>query len=198
MKDNFTKFRKLLCYLIISIFILGIGGEVVKAESATFGSRGTLHYRYWGSLDNQSDYLRYSTYFQQLYGTINGQQKDAFCLDTYSAPPTGISLELNNSILNANQRKIVMGVLAKADSDSEVTKLSTGEKYYITQAAIWYKLYGVHPNGTNGITQGFYNWVRSSKYSSAWNALIKAPTYDENKIYSLDVKGSSKLIESGD
>lgn len=198
MKNNFTKFRKLLCYLIISIFILGIGGEVVKAESATFGSRGTLHYRYWGSLDNQSDYLRYSTYFQQLYGTINGQQKDAFCLDTYSAPPTGISLELNNSILNANQRKIVMGVLAKADSDSEVTKLSAGEKYYITQAAIWYKLYGVHPNGTNGITQGFYNWVRSSKYSSAWNALIKAPTYDENKIYSLDVKGSSKLIESGD
>lgn len=198
MKNNFTKFRKLLYYLIISIFILGIGGEVVKAESATFGSRGTLHYRYWGSLDNQSDYLRYSTYFQQLYGTINGQQKDAFCLDTYSAPPTGISLELNNSILNANQRKIVMGVLAKADSDSEVTKLSAGEKYYITQAAIWYKLYGVHPNGTNGITQGFYNWVRSSKYSSAWNALIKAPTYDENKIYSLDVKGSSKLIESGD
>lgn len=198
MKNNFTKFRKLLCYLIISIFILGIGGEVVKAESATFGSRGTLHYRYWGSLDNQSDYLRYSTYFQQLYGTINGQQKDAFCLDTYSAPPTGISLELNNSILNANQRKIVMGVLAKADSDSEVTKLSAGEKYYITQAAIWYKLYGVHPNGTNGITQGFYNWVRSSKYSSAWNVLIKAPTYDENKIYSLDVKGSSKLIESGD
>ena len=187
MKNSFTKFRKLLCYLIISIFMIGIGGEVVKADTGWFSRKGN-----WIN-------LRPLTTVGHVYGVINGTEYDAFCIDPYFTVPYGLDFPLNNDLLSDSQRKTIMGILNVANEASDVRALSEDERYYLVQTAIWYRLYGVQPEGTPGITPNYETWVKSSKYSGVWNTLIKAPSYNENNEVRLDVNGSSsKLTESGD
>lgn len=180
MKGKFANL-KLLCFLLISFFILGFGGEV-KADNVNFSSHKPLS-------------IRSLTYFQWIYSTSTGQ--DAYCLEHSKMGPTqgGImSLGLNNNILNSNQRKTVINILRASQG---LTGLSSDERYYITQAAIWYAKDGIGPDGGEGITLGFYNWIKGSKYAGAWNTLMNARN---NAIVdpSIAIKGTKYTLEQSD
>lgn len=149
------KYLKLLCFLIISFFIIGFGGEV-KAE--VFYSKGTLNYRP-------------ETYFQQFYPS-NNANIDAYCINSSKAAPSGYNLTLMNGLIPDYARNGVINILRA----SQTLNLSAGERYYVTQAAIWYTIYGISYCKTcDGITQGFYNWI-STRYSTSWNTLMNART----------------------
>jgi len=179
MKGKFANL-KLLCFLLISFFILGFGGEVKANEN--FSSRQQLS-------------IRSVTYFQWIYNINNNQ--DAYCLEHSKMGPNpgGImSLGLNNSILNANQKKDIINILRASQG---LTGLSSAERYYITQAAIWYAKDGIGYDKGNGITQGFYNWIVTSKYAGAWNTLMNAR---KNAIVNpnIAIKGTKYTLEQTD
>lgn len=170
MKGKFTKL-KLLCFLLISFFILGFGGEV-KAE--VFYSHGTLNYR---SL----------TYFQWFYPSYNSNI-DAYCINSSFNAPIGLSMTYNNDLLiPSSKRNSIINIL----KESQNLNLTAGQRYYVTQAAIWYTLNGL---GHNGITPGFYSWI-STNYSTSWNRLINA---SKNKIVepSIAIKGTKYTLET--
>ncbi len=167
MKGRFNKL-KLLCCFIISIFILGFGGEV-KAE--VFYSKGTLNYR---SL----------TYFQWFYPSYNSNV-DAYCINSAFNAPSGLTMSQMPGLISNAKRNSIINIL----KTSQNLNLSAGERYYVTQAAIWYTLYGT---GYNGITPAFYNWI-STNYSNSWNTLMNSRT---NAVVqpTISIKGSDYTL----
>ena len=99
------KYLKLLCFLIISFFIIGFGGEV-KAE--VFYSKGTLNYRP-------------ETYFQQFYPS-NNANIDAYCINSSKAAPSGYNLTLMNGLIPDYARNGVINILRA----SQTLNLSAG------------------------------------------------------------------------
>ena len=155
MKGKFTKFRKLLCYVIISLFMFGIGGELVKAK--VFYSRDTLKYRYF-------PVPPYYTSFQWFYPADNPSE-DAWCLNSTRNPSSGYDLPYSNvSLIPATKKNSIINII----NASKNLNLSAGEKYYVTQAAIWYTLNGT---GTDGITTGFLSWLQTN-YGNSWKILM--------------------------
>ena len=155
MKGKFT-YLKLLCCLFISIFIFGFGGEV-RAE--TFNSHGLLKYRSYGS--------GYSQFFW-IYDVSNGQ--DAYCLDSNIDWYGGnITMQENGSYLSNNVKNQIINILKKSDS---LSWPSNGEKYYVTQAAIWVARHGYQFNG-RGVSTNFASWL-SSNYPQQWEALLNS------------------------
>ena len=172
MKGKFIKL-KLLCFLLISFFIFGFGGEV-KAE--VFYSKGTLNYRGL-------------TYFQWFYPSYNSNV-DAYCINSSFNAPTGLSMTYaGDSLIPSSKRDSIINIL----KESQNLNLTAGQRYYVTQAAIWYTLNGL---GTNGITPGFYSWI-STNYSTSWNRLINA---SKNKIVepNIAIKGTNYTLEASD
>jgi len=182
-----TKLKKLLCFLIVSIFVFGFGGEIAKADS--FTSKAKL------------DYL--GDYFQWKYNTTKGL--DAYCLDSASLSPAlvGGSRELTpvaniTDILHADKVDSVIKILKASES----LDLEAGKRYYVTQAAIWYTVDGIYSTGhQNGIADSFYKKITTtSPYNEAWQTLINASKSDDpvnpNTTLSIDAQ-DSKLSEDG-
>ena len=146
---------KLLCFLIISFFMIGIGG--VKAEVFYTHTPGdSLHYRP-------------ETYFQWFYPASNSNI-DAYCINSSKAAPSGYNLTLMPGLVPSYAKDAVINILRA----SQNLNLSAGERYYVTQAAIWYTIYGIsYCEHCDGITQGFYNWL-TTYYSTSWNTLMNA------------------------
>lgn len=180
-------FAKMLCLLIISMFIIGFGGEVVKAE--TFTTLGTLKYRKWGpgtSLDNY-------TYFQHIQ--LNGQ--DAYCLNRTMKFPR-VSLTLMEGLVPANKEQAIINVINAGTAKN--LGLTHGEAYYLTQAAVWFQLGGVDDvddkTDVDGINVGFYNWILSN-YPEQWKKLMDAAT--EKPIeYNLTISGTDSVLTESD
>jgi hypothetical protein len=172
---------KLLCFLFITFFILGFGGEV-RAEE--IGSRKATH-------------IRPETYFQWLYD-IN-ENRDVYCLNHSAlAPSAGSSysvglIDYSAIGLTDEQKNAIVNIIRKSSS---VAFNSDEERYYVTQAAIWYVKDGIRADGDDGITQGFYNWLISN-YSNQWNALLSASGENLNGSTEFTIGGSSSMAESG-
>ena len=181
MFDMFKKYRKLLCCLFVMFFLIGFGGEVVKAETKSFISAGTLKYRQY----KPGKY----TFFQYIK-TSDG--KDAYCLNSSKTFPGGINMTLMDGLIPANKKLGVIAII-NAGTPSNLG-LDSNKTYYITQAAVWYYLNGI---GKDGITQGFYDWIQAN-YSGAWNTLIDAPRNFESTNHYIKVNSNSnKLTENG-
>jgi len=157
-----TKFKKLLCFLIVSIFVFGFGGEIVKADSIT--TKGSLNP---GTIDE----------FQWKYDATQGL--DAFCIDSGSASPSknpNYSREMSpvpvEAIIPADKINHIINIM----KTGEALNLSEQDKYYVTQAAIWYVMDGVYETGhQNGISRAFYNRITTSdKFKDSWKILMRA------------------------
>ena len=180
MKGKLNKLKKLLCYLIVSIVVFGMGGEIVNAK--VFNSRGTLAYRTF-------NVAPYRTSFQWFYPADDSSQ-DAWCLNSTANPSTGYDLPASQaSLIPAEKKQAVINVITAGRN----LNLSAGEKYYVTQAAIWYVLNGT---GTYGITPGFRSWLET-RYSVSWNALV-GKTNLERPVANprMSINGSNYTLES--
>ena len=197
-----TKFKKLLCFLIVSIFVFGFGGEIVKAETNSFTTKGSLNFLGQSSADE----------FQWKYNST--QNVEAFCIDSASASPTKQvgtykDLEIAPNITDIVPADKVDSVIAIIKA-SENLNLDADKKYYVTQAFIWYTVYGTYNTGhANGISTALYNRITTtSPYKEAWNQLQQSlkqmgdeisngnqfNQYPEMKIDSSDLK----MTESGE
>ena len=173
MKGKFTKFRKLLCYVIISLFMFGIGGELVKADTITINSIEWL-----GNYQT----ARYAKFNVTLNGTTS---RYAYCLDApLDAPGAGNSLSTFNPNLSPETKLRMINVLLAAGYPSynlnytNGGKMSEADAFYVTQAALWYARYGSSaryrtftPNFHSKMKNGTYGL---GKYSAAYNKLISA------------------------
>ena len=151
-----NKFRKLLCFLIVSIIVFGFGGEFVKAD--VMGSRGTL------SGSSYSDL--YPTYFQWLYDTNNNQ--DVYCLNSRSNPPTGMDWPQVPGLVPDDKKAAIVSILRA----SEGLDLSDKDRYYVTQAAIWYVLEG--KASIFGDVGDYSKFENHKKFGTAWSTLMNA------------------------
>ena len=184
MRAVLNKFSKLLCYLIVSIFIFGIGGEIVKADSLTIDSKQ------WNIDYNPAIWNDYTAKYAKFNVSLNGTYRYAYCLDAPDTDPSGTLYSTSRADISEEQKNRIINVLVAAgypqynlpgiDNDMEA--------YYVTQAALWYARYGstgtyqtftpnFHlkmKNGTNGL----------GKYREAYNKLINAA--DEKNTYNVN------------
>ena len=182
MKGKLCRFKKLLCYLIVSIFIFGIGGEIVKARS--FQSRELLKYRTF-------NVPPYATRYNWFYPT-DSPNEDAWCLNSTEDAPFGYDLERSSvSLIPADKKNAIINII----NTGKNLNLSPGEKYYITQAAIWYVLYdGI--NSKWGITEGYKNWVEVA-YRRSWSTLLES-TGNPIVEPSVSINGSDYSMDEGE
>lgn len=167
MKGKFTKFKKLLCYVIISLFMFGIGGELVKADTISINSIEWL-----GNYQT----ARYAKFNVTLNGTTS---RYAYCLDApLEAPGAGNSLSTFNPGISPETKLRMINVLVAAGYPNYNLGLSEQDSFYVTQAALWYARYGsaatyrtFTPNFHSKMKNGTYGL---SKYSAAYNKLIAA------------------------
>lgn len=165
MVKKINKFVKLLCCLIISIFIVGFGGDIVlAAEKITVKDLGRIEYRY-------------RTFYHMFSDSDNNI---IYCLNKSKTGPSGKELFLDDRIENYIPITKIPGIInilragypnqkLKYNDDSE---MSDKEAYYVTQAAIWYYKDGINASG-DGVTENFHEWLsKNDKYSNAYNSLI--------------------------
>lgn len=195
MKGKFTKFRKLLCYVIISLFMFGIGGELVKADSIVIDS-----------IEWKGDYqtARYAKFNVTLNGTTS---RYAYCLDApLNAPPKGTIYNFSsNNMLSPETKLRMINVLLAAGYPSynlnytNGGKMSEADAFYVTQAALWYARYGSSatyrtftPNFHLKMKNGTYGL---GKYSAAYNNLISAA--DSKSSYNRESSIIKLISENG-
>lgn len=172
------KIKKLLCFLIISIFIIGFGGEVVKAESITVKDIKWL-----------GDYK--TAKYAKFIVDRNGVTRYAYCLNAeLDNPPIGALLtQINDSasgISKYQKMRIINTLLAAGYPNYDLyynngQKMSDDDAFYVTQAAVWFAIYG--DAGTyRTFTANFHKKMVDStvygslydKYGNAYNKLINA------------------------
>lgn len=176
---------KLLCFLIISFFMIGIGG--VKASTITINSIEWL-----GNYQT----ARYAKFNVTLDGTTS---RYAYCLDApLDAPNSGATFG-SSTLLSAETRLRMINVLVAAGypaynlTYTDGGTMTDADAFYVTQAALWYARYGAAatyrtftPNFHQKMKNGTYGLY---KYKTAYNKLIAAA--DNKNAYS----GNSTQIE---
>ena len=128
MKGRFTKF-KLLCFLFISIFILGFGGEIKAVMTVN-------------SVDWLGDYS--TARYAKFNVTLDGVTRWAYCLDApLEAAGSGYNLgNFTPTYISEDQKLRMINVLVAAGYPNYNLGLSDLDSYYVTQAALWYARYG--------------------------------------------------------
>lgn len=182
-----SKVGKLLCLIIISIFIIGFGGERVNAAEDSITVRNAYS-------DERSISFRRDAYGNPItyFVHIVDDEGDVYCLNSAkNFPGTGKVLTKLDNLVPKNKVNGVIQIIRKGKE----LGLSSDENYYITQAAVWYYIYGIKPNGQDGITQGFYNWVTHSKYSDEWEELMGSLQYaKELNKYTFALDGNDNTL----
>lgn len=173
MNSKVCKFKKLLCYLIVSIVMFVIGGEVVNAQQ-------------FGTKTPNGRLLDYGPYPYNWFYPMGEYNVDAWCLNpTASAPfyQNGNAIDLaksNVSLIPQDKIGAVINVINAGNS----LNLSAREKYYVTQAAIW-KVIGNIPPALD-------DWLVGTEAWSTLNETIKkdyvGPSFNINGTdYTMDV-----------
>ena len=179
MKGKLNKFKKLLCYLIVSIFVFGIGGEIVSAQR-------------FGTKTPNGRLLNYGVYGYNWFYPMGEYNVDAWCLNSTMRAPYdvyGNAYDLprsSASLISVDNRNAVINVINAGNR----LNLSAGEKYYITQAAIW-KVIG-------NIPYNLEQWFKTSRYKDAWDEVLATVNDDivepnmsiNGSDYSMDVDGT--------
>ena len=188
--SSVIKLKKILCFSVICFILFGFCGKV---DALVFNSHGTLG----GTSGPYSGAgFRAETTFEWFYPSYDAGL-DAYCLNFSKQPPKS-DLSLMTGLIANNVKPRIINIIRA----SEELNLSPAQRYYVTQSAIWYILYGTKPyydpnSNFDGITDNFYNWLKAN-YSNSWNYLMDASLKDLGEP-SMSIKGSSyDLEESGE
>lgn len=181
MKGKFTSLKKLLCYVIISLFMFGIGGELVKADTLTINSVQ------WLGNFQTARYAKFNAY-------LNGESRYAYCFDAPLSAPSGYLTSYNPTNVSAETKLRIINVLVAAGYPQYNLQYTSGgdmsqeDAYYVTQAAVWYARYGSAATYRT-FTPNFHNKMKNGvgelyKYKTAYNTLISAA--DNKDAYKFD------------
>lgn len=175
-----NKIFKLLCFMIISVFIIGFGGDKVNAK--VFVNGGHLKYREFAPGE-----------YTQFFHIKDKNGQDAYCINSSKDFRDGMDLAGPiDGLIPADKVSGVINIIKASDT----LNLDSDKKYYVTQAAVWYYLNGF---GKDGITVNFYKWLNSSnEFSGPFNTLLNAVKGQGNNP-SISINGnSSKLTVDGE
>jgi hypothetical protein len=215
------KLFKLLCFIFITVFVLGFGGEVfaVDAPNSITISNGVKWY------DNKTT-KRFNT---AKTTTIGGDKYYAFCLDRGKAADfTGTMTKISSgAALNAsypyktNWKNNVDNILTKvyklglneSDPNGKVTftiidedrnlitrTITNADLYGVAQCAIWEATHGTKDGGLN---QDYKNWLKKNDgYMDIFSYLsgdytLPNPSLDitgESELTTQDIGGESYLV----
>lgn len=197
MKGRLNKLSKLLCYLFVSIFVFGIGSEVVKAANEL----RIIDRRILGS-QSTAAYFKFDA-------TYAGEHRYAYCFDAPNTEPavgTYFSQITASTagVSEAQRQKIVRVLLAAGYPQYNYSVLGVNNEqdaFYVTQAGLWYAKYGAA--GTSKVfTSGFHDYMRRNYpgYRHLMNAADNIPDSAfniDNAPYELTINASSgnKLID---
>jgi len=196
MKGKFTSLKKLLCYVIISLFMFGIGGELVKADyirvnNVTFAS--SVNSTLWNNYST-ANYAKFDVSYN------GGGIRYAYCFDApWGAPYPGLQLTTYDQGIPEDLKIRMINVLLESGyiddggvlrynlhywDNQNNAQLTDEEAFYITQAALWYARYGA--GGTYSVfTPGYHNMLYNgtngfAKYSAIYRRLINAANTRKN------------------
>ena len=209
MNNVFKRITKLLCCLIISLFIMGIGGELVKADTInvyTDKSGGVQKGKVIDgsttvvvNADGLMDFRNGIAKSGNRYYKFKTDAGDVYCLDAALQAPsntktTGSEYVLINDLstlkfkaensktvsLSDLQYKQIAAVIEKSNQSS--SRISNSYlRYYLTQAAIWHVINGGPSNAGMGspYTVNFKKWI-DDNYSGFYSGLIEAASQTTN------------------
>ena len=182
-----NKSFKLLCCLLISVFLFGLGGErVLAAESKLTVSvpGNTVQEQSWyyelvgngyeNSLvkkDQNGNYVFCLDSNQKLYG---GELDLANTLSGYK---TGFKEKIGKIVSNAYRLGLGDGNnshnIKIVGSDGNISEFTISEKdlYGVTQSAVWYAAHGEDPDG--GYSWKYKAWVEGKNYTAIFTELMK-------------------------
>ena len=188
--------KKLLCYLLISLFIMGIGGEKVFADDLpsrlTFSKNGSysdgVYVNNVGLMDFRNGIKRDGGNRYHMFSTtINGRQADAYCLDSKLSAPTG-SLDAYPAFLSEYQKRTVALIIQASEEYSNEIP-NKARRYYVTQALIWEAI-GDGPYGAgqgSPYTLNLNNWIKNN-FSSFCNDVANYVKDHRNDAETISVK----------
>lgn len=223
MNNVFKKITKLLCYLIISLFIMGIGGEVATAETITVTTDKSGGVQKAKVVDGSNSVVVNADGLMDFRnGIVKGGNRyykfitdgtDVYCLDAALDAPEGAktsgssyvyisdlsSLKYkteNNKTVNLSdiQYKKIAAIIAKSnESSSSISNKYL--RYYLTQAAIWQVINGQPSNPGNGspYTVNFKSWIENN-YGTFFKSLLDAASDVKDKVYSVDVTDTANNV----
>ena len=191
------KFFKLLCYSLITVFLLGFGGEKVLAafNLQSFKAVEGGQSERWIQFKNPSTGRDWWSAIKYR----NDNNAYVFCLDSnkYIYTQGNMSLISAPGVLarsyNSGYERIIEKILIRAyllgfDENSQTVNfelkgksysISRKDFYGIVQSAVWY---AAHGTSTDGGYYGFYEqWISSNEYSNIFEYL----TSTENISYSI-------------
>lgn len=204
MDSVFKKITKLLCCLIISLFIMGIGGEVVKADDNTPAPF---------TLGKKSDYVeiggRNSEYVQgsgSLFHHFTYNGNDIFCLNSGLPAPTEQLLSYyKNYFIDVFGTEKDEEIASIIDTSEKLEGFNEHEKYFMAQTAIWYHLYGTKAklgdSTQNGLYKQTYDFIQdNSRLKSAWNKIFEELKNLKPQIqeYTLEINKDSDILSVSD
>lgn len=178
------KYFKLLCFMFITFFVIGFGGERVIAEEAPSSI----------SVKKGAKWYQDATWNSTVKITTDDKYY-AFCLDSNKNIYVGsLTLPLDNN-LYSNKRSKVASIYAKAveyglgngSSSHKITidgvtyTVSETDLYGITQIAIWN---AIHPTGEAGATSKYITWLNNKGYSNVYASISSGAT---TKAYALQL-----------
>lgn len=176
------KYFKLLCFVFITFFVIGFGGERVIAEEAPSKisvKKGSIWYQ--------------DATWNATVKVTNDDKYYAFCLDSDKHILIDTALPYDNS-LYSNKKSKVAFVYSKAveyglgdgNNTHNITvngknyTVSETDLYGITQIAIWN---AVHPTGNSGATAKYTTWLSNKGYTEIYNSIANNSTTKTYAVY---------------
>ena len=206
------KLKKILCYLIISLFIMGIGGEKVFAATVNRRSGSSLSNSYnrefvqiGTQYDGRLDFRSGAANAQNGYFMFDVDGADGYCLESIQeAPSNGTTMqEITTGGLSDHDRKIA-GAIIDASNKSQLIPDKT-ERFYVTQALLWeYVDVTYESNQGSPFTSSFKKWIHSNypEFVSEINTAVQNVTnsYNSNSStnklpYTIVINGSGTLTD---
>ncbi len=167
------KFFKLLCYSLITVFLLGFGGEkvlAVDAPNSFMAKEGSK----W--INVTQPYTWWSTVKTVNGGAFDGQY--VYCLDSHKHIfTTGLMVKTDNLVRSYtgsdNYKSKIAEILSKAyrlglgngqshnfTIDGKQYNVTDAELYGITQSAVWN---AAHGHGEDGYTDIYQKWMKGKE-----------------------------------
>lgn len=201
------KVFKLLCYSLITVFLLGLGGEKVFAAPQSFTAVEGTH---WIDLKNP-------TWWSTVKRDSANPNSYVFCLDSNKHIfTTGNMILLGDGenfarTYNSNYQTKVANVINEAfrlglgdgnqnhtitykdeNGDSKQITVSDVQLYGIAQSAVWYAAHG-ESYVDGGYTAPYKAWIENNGFSGVFEKLITTDDFS----YSLNIvsDGNSALSE---
>lgn len=154
-----NRVKKLLCYAFITVFLLGFGGEIVRAETVTYDKN--VNYSFENGINTRVKKMG---------------DKYVFCLDPGLWVSSGNYNPVSGDSSILGLKNIIMyAYIHGLGTGSNDLGVNENDLYVITQLAVW--------NWYNNTKIG-ENWLRDNEYAAIYNEFF---SYVYDKEYSLNI-----------